>query len=226
MPENPVPDFEDNLASELQISRRNLLALGAVAGVALALPALPARATDFTYSDATALRFLIQVAELQSDFFTRVSTATTTEALDERESNALAWIAKQDAELVRWCNAAFDRTNMGAAATFFTPNTSTSRPTPTFRFNLNTFDTRAKLYSTAIQVKQTVVGAFHGVVAQADTPDMIQAFASLAGVQGRHLAVLQELSGQVPFVVTEASLSRTEVANNLAAYGFNREIMA
>jgi hypothetical protein len=121
MPENPAPDFEEGLTSGLQISRRNLLALGAVAGVALALPALPARA-DFTYSDATALGFLLQVAQLESDFFTRAATATTTEALDERESNALAWIAKQDAELVRWCNAAFDKTNMGAAATFFTPN--------------------------------------------------------------------------------------------------------
>jgi hypothetical protein len=70
------------------------------------------------------------------------------------------------------------------------------------------------------------VGAFHGVVAQADKPEMIQAFASLAGVQGRHLAVLLELSGQNPFVATEAALSRTEVANNLAAYGFNREITA
>ncbi|RYG62595.1 hypothetical protein EON80_22855 [bacterium] len=225
MLENPVFESENSSPDGLQLTRRNLLALGAAAGIALSLPALPARAVDFTYSDAKAIRFLLEVAQLEYDFFARASVSGTAEALDERESNALAWIAKQDAELVRWCNAAFDRTNMGAASTFFTPNTSTSRPIPTYRFGLKSFEDRASLFASAISIKQIAVGAFHGVVGEAKAPDMIQAFASLAGVQGRHLGVLEELAGQNPFVVTESSLSRNEVAAQLEGYGFNREVL-
>jgi hypothetical protein len=216
---------EDNSSLEPQFTRRALFAMGAIAGIALSLPALPVRA-DVAYGDAISLRFLQEVAQLEADFFARAANSSTAEGFQERELSALALIAKEDAELVRWFKAASATANMGSAWKFYTPNTSTSRPVPVYHFNLNNFETRTGLYSAAIEIKETAVGAFHGIVGQAKEADMIEAFAALAGVQGRHLAMLQELAGQNPFVTTESALSKKTVADNLASYGFNREVMA
>lgn len=225
MPENPVFEPENSVPTSTNLlSRRSLLAIGAVAGAALALPSLPVRA-DIPYSDIMALRFLEEVARLEADFFTKAANSVTAEGIQEREMSALSLIARQDADLVRWFKAARQRYKIGAHSTFFTPNLSTSRPMPQYRFGGGTFNTRSGLYSTAISIKETAVGAFHGVVGQADSPDMIQAFAALAGIQGRHAAMLREASGQPSLVAFEAALSRSEVGQRFDAYGFNREVL-
>jgi hypothetical protein len=200
------------------------LAVGAVAGAALVLPALPARA-DFPYNDIVAMRFLEEIARLEADFFAKAANSSTADGLQEREVGVLATIARQDAELVRWFRAARGNYGLSAYSTFYTPNLSTSRPLPDYHFGAGTFNTRSGLYSTALLVKETAVGGFHGVVGEADSPKMIQAFAALAGVQGRHLAMLRELAGQNPLVPFEAALSQRVVAQRLDKYGFDREVL-
>ena len=226
MPENPVFEPESSVPIlNTQLSRRSLLAVGAVAAAALTLPALPARAEDFPYSDIMALRFLEEIARVEADFFNKAAGSTTAEGIQERELNAFSLIARQDAELVRWFKAARLHHKIGAFTNFYTPNQSTSRPVPTYTFGPGTFDTRSALYSTAISIKETAVGAFHGIVGEADSPKMIQAFAALAGIQGRHAAILRELSGQSPLVAFEATVSRNALAQRFEAYGFNREVL-
>lgn len=225
MLENPVLEPQsDSDAAPAGLSRRTLLKLGAIAGAALTLPALPARA-DFPYHDIRTLRYLEEIARLQSDFFTKAALSSPAEALEEREMNLFNLLAKQDAELKRWFLAARRRYNMGAYSTFYTPNLSTSRPIPSYRFGIGTFTSRGALYAKAIEIKETAVGAFHGAVGDANSPQMIQAFASLAGVQGRHLAMLRELAGQAPLIDFEAAISRRTAAQKFAQYGFNHEVL-
>lgn len=227
MPENPVPEPENESQNEAQpakLSRRSLLTLSAIAGAAIALPALPSRA-DFPYSDIRTLRYLEEIAALQADFFTKITMSSPADALSERERNIFNLLAQQDGEVARWSRAARRRYNMGAATTFYTPNLSTSRPLPSYQFGLGTFATREALFSHAIDIKETAVGAFHGAVGGADSPKMIQAFASIAGVQGRHLAILQELAEQEPLIDFENALSRSAVARKFEQYGFNREVL-
>lgn len=231
MPENPVFESENSVPTEglnetNLLSRRSLLAIGAVAGVALALPSLPARAdAEAAYSDIMALRYLEEIARLQADFFTKAANSTTAEGIQEREINALNLIARQDGELSRWFRAARQRYKIGASSTFYTPNTSTSRPMPVYRFGFGIFNTRSGLYSSAISIKETALGAFHDVVVNADSPDMIQAFAALAGVQGRHATMLRELAGQPPLVTFESTLSRSAVLQRFEAYGFDKGVL-
>jgi hypothetical protein len=226
MPENPVFEPENSVPIlNNQLSRRSLLAVGAVAAAALTLPALPARAGDFPYSDIMALRFLEEIARVEADFFAKAANSSTAEGIQERELSAFSLIARQDSELVRWFKAARQQNKIGAFTNFYTPNQSTSRPTPTYSFGTDTFDTRSSLYSTAISIKETALGVFHSVVGDADSPKMIQAFAALAGVQGRHAAILRELSGQSPLVPFEATVSRNTAAQRFEAYGFNREVL-
>lgn len=230
MLENPVvePENQDTAATPLAqaplLSRRALLTLGLVAGAALTLPVLPTRA-DFPYSDLRTLRYLEEVARLQAGFFSAASLSTPAEALQEREANLINLIAQQDGELVRWFASAQNNYSMGAASTFYTPNMSTSRPMPSYQFGLGTLSTRDALLSRAIEMKETSVGAFHGAVGGANSPKMIQAFAALAGVQGRHLAMLREVAGQEALVDFEAALSRREAAEQFAPYGFNPEVL-
>lgn len=225
MLENPVASFPDDLETPA-LSRRALLMMGAAAGVALTLPALPSRADTAPYSDVRALRFLEEIARMEADFFAKVANSTPAEGLQSRESSALSLIALQDAELARWFKAARGRYKLGAADTFFSPNQAISRPLPDYRFDLNAFASREGLYDAAIGLKETAVGAFHGVVGEADSPKMIQAFASLAGVQGRHLALLREMSGRDALVAFEPALSKSVAAEKLASYGFKREALA
>ena len=223
MTQNPV--FEpENAPATPQLSRRALLAVGAVAGAALILPALPARA-DFPYSDIVSMRFLEEIARLEADFFAKAANSTTADGLQEHEIGVLALIARQDAELVRWFRAARQSYGLSAYSTFYTPNLSASRPLPSYQFGAGSFNTRAGLYSTALGIKETAVGGFHGVVGEADSPKMIEAFAALAGVQGRHLAMLREMAGQNPLAAFEKSLSQRAVGEKFDKYGFNREVL-
>lgn len=226
MPENPVFEPENSVPiSTNHLSRRSLLAVSALAAAALTLPTLPARAEDYPYSDIMALRFLEEIARLEADFFLKAAGSTTAEGIQENELSAFNQIARQDADLARWFRAARQQNKIGAFSNFYTPNQSISRPVPVYHFGNDIFNTRSGLYSAALSIKETALGAFYGVVNEADSPKMIQAFAALAGVQGRHAAILRELSGQSSLVPFEAVVSRYDAALKFEGYGFNREVL-
>lgn len=210
--------------SDPTLSRRTLLAAGAVAAAILALPALPARA-DFAYGDVKTLRFLEEIARLQADFFQKAAISAPADALPERESNALNLLARQDSEVMRWFAAARGKYGVSAFDGPTTLNQASSRPLPNYRFNGETFKNRDTVLTRALEIKTLAVGAFHGAVGEATDPKLVQAFAALGGVQGRHLALLNDIAGQPPFTPFEAALSVAEVATKLAPYGFNSEVI-
>lgn len=223
MSQSPL-ETDSDFASRLTLSRRAVLAAGAVAAVALALPAFPARA-DFAYGDVKTLRTLEEITRLQADFFLRAAMSTPAEALAERESNLLSLLARQDAEVVRWFGAARGKYGVSAFDGPSTLNQASSRPVASYRFPLEALEKRDSMLALATEIKTLAVGAFHGAVGAARDPKLVQAFAALGGVQGRHLAMLNEIAGQPPFTPFEAALSPVEAATKLAAYGFNAEVL-
>ena len=210
--------------TDLTLSRRALLTAGAVAAVVLSLPALPARA-DFGYGDIQTLRFLEEVSRLQADFFQKAAISAPAEALPEHDSNTINLLARQDAEVARWFGAARGKYGVSAFDGPASPNQASSRPIPEYRFLGDSFSNRDRILARAIEIKTLAVGAFHGAVGKARDPKLVQAFAALGGVQGRHLAMLSELTGKDPFVAFEKALSGAEVATKLAGYGFNAEVL-
>lgn len=219
MSESPIEAHPD-----LTLSRRTLLVAGAIGAAALVLPAFPARA-DFNYGDTKTLRLLEEVARLQADFSLRAAVSERADALPERESNALNLITRQDSEVMRWFGSARTKNGISAFDRPSTLNQASSRPIPTYLFNSETFKTHDSTLARAIEIKGLTVGAFHGAVGIAKDPKLVQAFAAIGGAQGRHLAMLNDLSGQPPFVPVETALSLEEVATKLAPYGFNMEVM-
>lgn len=220
----PLSETSNHSDLNLSMSRRTLLVAGGLAAVALALPAFPARA-DFGYGDVKTLRFLEEVARLQADFFQKAAMSAPADALPEREANTINLIARQDAEVMRWFGSARAKYGVSAFDGPSTLNQASSRPLPNYRFSGEPFQNRDRIMARAIEIKTLALGAFHGAVGSSKDPKLIQAFAALGGVQGRHLAMLSELSGQTPFVAFESALSGADVAAQLAPYGFNAEVL-
>lgn len=206
------------------LSRRRMMGAGLVAGAALLLSGRrPARALGG--GESTNLRFLEEVARMQADFFTRVSFSPTVEGMTQREINTFSQLARQDSEQARWFKLARGRYGVRAFDSFYSLNQSSSRPPTFYRFSAQDLSTRAGLYKLAIRLKETAVGAFHGVVGEGGSPELTQAIAALAGVQNRHLAMLSEDAERAPFVAFVPALSQQEVVNRLTRHGFNTEVL-
>lgn len=209
---------------EPRLSRRAILGLSAAAcGAALLYASSPARAAS--YEDRTALRFLEDIELFEAEFFRRVALSATVEGLSEREMNTFARVAQQDNEHALWFRIARRREGVGAFERHYSPTQSSSRPPQTYVFPPDAFSTRNGLYSVAIAIKETAVAAYHGQVGDTDDPKLVQAFAALAGVEGRHLAMLKELFGQDPLVGFENAITRRMATNKLTRYGFASETL-
>ena len=83
------------------------------------------------------------------------------------------------------------------------------------------FNSRDSLFSTALDIKETVLFAYHGAV-DIVAKDSLMLAAAIAGVEGRHVAVLRELNGMDPVPTPfERRMYPDAVGKRLAKYGFN-----
>lgn len=219
-PNHLTSTLTPNEPSALDSTRRNFLALGAVAGIAaVVLPALPARARDLGLEGLAApLRFLEAAQYFQGQFFSRALQSGSIDGISPADGKALLTIANQDNEQARWINAV----RMQRGLMQGRMNMSSSLTEPNFAVG-GAYGNRAKFFDSALAIKTAGVGAFHGIVGKGGTADMIQAVAALAGVQNRHLAMLREMAGVDPFDTYVKGISVREASNILSKYGFNTE---
>lgn len=212
----PAPEFP----AAPDTTRRNFLALGAVAGAAaLILPALPARARDANLQDlATELRFLEAVQYFQGQFFSRALQSGSIDGLSPANGKAILSIANQDNEQARWINAV--RAQRGFVS--YSGAAPASLTEPNFAVG-GAYGSREKFFDSGLAIKTAAVGAFHGIVGKGGGADMVQAVAALAGVQNRHLAMLREMNGADPFDTYVKGISMQEASVTLAKYGFDTE---
>lgn len=83
---------------------------------------------------------------------------------------------------------------------------------PKFKIPPATFKDKAKFLQTAVTFEELGVTAYHGQVPEIQTPDILMAAGSIAGVESRHAAVLQKMIGGDPFPAPiEASKSMDQV---------------
>ena len=211
-----TPDFP----SPIDVARRNFLALGAVAGAAaILLPALPARALDLGLESLSAqLRFLEAMQYFQGQFFSRALQSGSIDGLTPANGKSLLTIANQDNEQARWINAV--RTQRGLIS--YQGAAPSSLTEPNFAVS-GAYGSRDKFFKSGLAIKTAAVGAFHGIVGKGGTADMVQAVASLAGVQNRHLAMMREMNGMDPFDTYVKGISLQEASKTLAKYGFDTE---
>lgn len=70
---------------------------------------------------------------------------------------------------------------------------------PTFQYPAGTFTDKGAFLKTASVFEELGVAAYHGQVTKIQTPAILGAAASIAGVESRHAAILATLIGGKPF---------------------------
>jgi hypothetical protein len=84
---------------------------------------------------------------------------------------------------------------------------------PTFTYPEGTFTDMNMFLMTAVTFEELGVTAYHGQIQPlAAEPELLAAAASIAGVESRHAAILQDLTGGDPFPApVEATATMEEV---------------
>ena len=212
-------------------SRRQMLATGvagaAVLGAGLTLGASPTQADTlrslkgFLYLDPLVVNFAFEMEELESEFFRRAVYSDAYDALNEREKNAFNLIAMEDREHFEAIGKLRGKKNYKSAGGRETPNASASRRPGFFSFPGSAFRSRDGLFNTALEIKETVLFAYHGAV-DIVAKDTLMLAAAIAGVEGRHVAILRELNGMDPVPAPfETRMYPDAVGRKLSKYGFN-----
>ena len=211
------------------LSRRSFLVrtlcAGGVLAAGVALKPIEAQAEilDFLSKlfdlNPVVLNFAHEMEELQASFFERASASRAFNMLEPKQQNVIYGIAAQDRahfEALDEITRLHASRNGGASRT---QHSSVTRRPKMFQFG-DAFSSREKLLSSAVELKECCVSAYHGAVHLAGT-DLLPPAAAIAGVDGRHLAVLREISGldPVPFSF-ENQVSANIIGNKLTRYGF------
>lgn len=85
---------------------------------------------------------------------------------------------------------------------------------PMFTFPDGVFTNRAMFLETASMFEELGVTAYHGQVPNIQSPDVLAAAASIAGVESRHAAVIADIMGGNPFPAPfENKRTKDEVLN-------------
>ena len=231
MPDSPhtaPPHAAPDIQLPSGLSRRNFLMATALATGGLLLSRTPARAdilntlNKIFLLDPTVLNFAHEMEELEKNFFYRALESKAFLALDGRERGVFQLIAAQDAAHYSALDQERFRRGSRENNSYERRNQSESRRPREFRIPGDAFSSREKLLAEAVSLKENVVYAYHGAVDLVRDPKLLGPAVAIAGVEGRHLAVLREMAGLDPVPTSyEGQVSPQTIGNRLASrYGF------
>lgn len=209
MPTNePLEPFEGKpvIGFDSEPDRRNFLkwagifgAGGTLVAVGASLPGSIGRsalAQTNTGNDLDILNYALTLEYLESDFYQRGLDA---KILSGRALELVTPIAAHEAAHVATITATIKQLG------------GTPVAKPTFKYPDGTF-TRDTFLSTAKTFEELGVNAYHGQVTSVSNPKILAAAASIAGVESRHAAILEDLTGGSPFPApVEVAKSKDEV---------------
>lgn len=207
-------------------ARRQFFALATAIGGAAFAGALfrPARADlvaslgKIFYLDPTVLNFAFAIEELEADFFSRVTRSPGYNLLSAPVRSAFGLMGEQDEAHRELLNTLRDEFQARDAGTFETPNTSEPRPMRLFTYP--SLKTREQILNTALDIKENALFTYHGAASLLGNKKLLGQAVAIAGVEGRHVAVLRELSGLDPVPAPfEGAITAQAAGNHFARYG-------
>ncbi len=210
-----------------KVSRRALLGLGgAVAASALLAGGVRADILDSLKTvldlDAIVLNYALEMEELQADFFGRLTRSKAYEQMESRERSVISTIAMQDKAHFEILDGIRGRLGARGGGGFESLNAAASRRPRSFTYSGSAFSSRAAALTEAVTIKENVLSAYHGAVdLLRDKHGLLKPAVAIAGVEGRHLAVLREVAGLDPVPASyELQVSPQIVGKRLARFGF------
>lgn len=206
MPTNEPFDGKPVMRFDNEPDRRNFLkwagligAGGTLVAVGASLPGgigRSALAQTSPGTDIEILNYALTLEYLEADFYQRGLDA---KVLSGRELELVAPIASHEASHVQAITAAVRELGGSPAAK------------PAFQYPEGTF-AREKFLATAKTFEELGVTAYHGQVTRVTNSKILAAAASIAGVESRHAAILEDLTGGQPFPApVEAAKTMDEV---------------
>jgi rubrerythrin len=193
MPTNEPFDGEPVIGFDNEPDRRNFLkwagiigAGGTLLAVGASLPGgigRSALAQTSPGADIEILNYALTLEYLEADFYQRGLDA---KILSGRELELVTPIASHEASHVATITAAVKELGGNPVAK------------PAFKYPDGTF-ARDKFLTTAKTFEELGVNAYHGQVTRVSNPKILAAAASIAGVESRHAAILEDLTGGQPF---------------------------
>lgn len=210
-------------------ARRRFLMLGGAgaAAFAVAAAARPAQAGlgglggfGIT-SEQQAARIAEELIEMNADFFTKATRFDFVGA-NARQGSVINMIAREDLETNDFLKAGLLLFKAADAGSFYSTNTSASPSPRFFSYPSKAFKNPSNTLEFGRMLKEATVAGFHGQVGNIKDKQLLGIAAAIAGVQGRHAALLCELTGMdpVPFAFQPA-MSGPQVSKMLGKYGFS-----
>lgn len=224
---NPREDaaFDQGVKSP---ARRQFFALAtAVGGVALAGALYKPAQADIVatlgklfYLDPTVLNFAFAIEELESDFFGRAFRSQGFTALSANERSAFGVFAEQDTSHKMLLETMRGPLGARDAGNFETLNASQSRRPRIFRYPA--LNTRDELLRSALDIKENALFTYHGAVGLVKNKSLLMTAVAIAGIEGRHAAMLRELMGMDPVPAPfEGAINATAAGKRFSKYGLN-----
>ena len=139
--------------------------------------------------------------------------------LSGQERNIVNLMAQQDAEHFEILSAAREALGFKDAGSSETFNQASSRVPRSFTYPA--LSDRMETLQTVLDVKETVLFAYHGAVGIVRNKELLKTAAAIAGVEGRHAAILRMAMGLVPGPAPfEGAYAAQQAGYKLGKYGF------
>lgn len=185
-------DGKPVMAFQQETDRRNFLKWAGIVGVGTGLavtgltvagtPELAIAQSDET--DLEILNYALTLEYLEAEFYKQGLAGSV---LSGRERELIQPIGEHENAHVSSLTATINKLKGKPAAK------------PTFKFPDGTFTDKAKFLETARTFEELGVNAYHGQVTRVKAVEILAAAAAIAGVESRHAAILQDLTGGEPF---------------------------
>jgi len=184
-------DGKPVMSFEKETDRRNFLKWAGIVGVGAGLAVtgigvggkqLAGAQTDA--NDLEILNYALTLEYLEAEFYKQGLAGSI---LTGRERDLIAPILEHENAHVSSLTATINKLK------------GTPVAKPKFKFPEGTFTDKAKFLETAVTFEELGVNAYHGQVTLVKEVAILGAAAAIAGVESRHAAILQDLTGGDPF---------------------------
>jgi hypothetical protein len=199
---SPVMVFADEHTRRSFLKVAGLVGVGATLAAAAAMTRFASAQGD--EGDLAILNYALTLEYLEEDFYGRGADSGL---LKGRAAELVATIRDHETEHVAALEQAIS--DLGGSPV----------QRPKFSYPRGVFKDKKSWLDTAVEFSQLGVRAYHGQVKKIQSPALLAAAASIAGVESRHAAVIADLSGTNPFPAPiEQSSSKSRVLKTLQPF--------
>ena len=198
----PVLEFADDHNRRRFLKAAGLVGVGATLAAAAAMSRFASAQGD--EGDIAILNYALTLEYLEEDFYGRGADSGL---LEGRAVELMSTIRDHESEHIAALQSTISDLGGSPVAR------------PKFSYPKGVFKDKKTLLETALEFSRLGVRAYHGQVQLIQSPDLLAAAASIAGVESRHAAIIADVAGRNPFPAPiEPSSSKSAVLRTVQPF--------